>query len=450
MSNHIDIHKMKEYSNKLKLLFDEMELRLIERDQAIRLIALTFFAKTNCFILGERGVAKSYAVELLGNVIKGTKKLWQLLLKHDTKDEEIFGRTYKDDSNGELKINTKNSLLEAHNIFLDEMFKAQGKVLSGLLELLVDRSYSFGDGQKIKTKIIAVFGVSNEYPTGHFMLPYVDRFLIWIVFKEIKKEENKIRFFLDDFVKEPVDGEYFDHDDINFIYTEVEKVNFSTEKAKLYSQITTELQQNKVKTSDRKYKSIIRLMKTIAYLNGRTEVNYSDMFILLHSAWHNEEEKISVREKVSKHMFSTTEEINRRIHSVDKSIEVSNTDYKQYLYNLIEYKNVYSGEKAFLNFKNDLENLRIQIENYDVMYEKDIAKLIDMNNFNKNVEKELNENLFIIGEKDEIFTFDHLEKINNQITIIEKDKKICIEWLNLNSKLHNYQANKFSIDSKTA
>lgn len=441
MGQIIDDKKQLIFFSNCKQLFTDMESRLIERDQAIRLIALTFFFKTNCFLIGERGGGKSYAIEMLGNIIKGAGKLWQLMLKKDTKTEEIFGRTYQTE-NGEWKINTKNSLLEATNVFTDEMFKADGKILSGLLEVLIDRCYSFGDGQKIKTNIIAFFGASNEYPTERFMLPYVDRFLIWIEIKQIQDEENRKRYYLGDYIQSPIESGLFNIEDIEYIYNESKKIAFSEELIDTYVIITKAFIQSGVKTSDRKYKSIIGLIKTIAYLNNRKSVNLSDLFILLFSAWQDQNEKEKVKDILFEKIFDTKQNVITLVEDVNKLIKEQESEFKRHSINFSTYKLVFSGDNQHLVFEENKKDIQIFIENFEYLLNDRLNKIEKIDLKNKFIMKLIDENIFILDIRENVFNEKIVEDINKLKNNLKDKISELKTWIGKNKTLFAYKNNQ--------
>lgn len=175
----------KEYSTKIPQLINELNQRLIERDELSRLVVLAMLSKSHMFLIGERGVAKSMTVELINGVIQDSS-FWQLQVNDETKIEELFGEK-RSDEDGSIGYSTKQSMLNSNYVVLDEMFKARPELLNGLLEVLVDGTFTSGDGKKRKTPLVAVFGTSNEYPTETKMLPYVDRFPFWFEVKRIQE-----------------------------------------------------------------------------------------------------------------------------------------------------------------------------------------------------------------------------------------------------------------------
>lgn len=436
-NSSLDLEYMNNINRAVSKTLDMMSERLIEREQLSRLILLTFFCKANCFLIGKRGVAKSYAIEMLGNSIKNTKELWQLLLKKDTKIEEIFGRTYQGE-NGEWKINTKGSLLEADNVFADEMFKATGETLSGLLEVLVDRTFTFGDGKKNKTDIIAFFGASNEYPTEKFMLPYVDRFDIWVEVSSIQNRTNRKKFYLDQFIADPIKETGLSKEDIYKVYNQSKLVQFPEHIIELYIDITSNFINSQIKTSDRKYKRIINMIKTIAYLNNREEVNTSDLFILLYSAWQDEFEKGHVERILHETVFGKKEEIKTDIKAIEVDYENVLNAFNSGLYKFYNNTFQFSGDGQEDYFNKIRNDFLIVFENYEILL-SNIEYVYSRYEYNKLIQRELDKNLIIHGVKENVFDSSIIFSMKQLEEKIKTSKYNLNNWLVENKDIYHYK-----------
>jgi len=279
-----------ELKNNIEKLFIELEDRLIERQTFVRMVVLTIFSKSNMFIIGNRGVAKSHGIRLINDIIEDAGELWSLQVSKNTTKKELFGVISTDESTGkiELKISA-GTLVGSVFGFPDEMFKADGEVLNGLLEFLSDKKYTIGDGKRYSSPNISTFGASNEYPIDKYMEPFVDRFDIWLEVKSIKNTQNRMKFYKKEYNQTPIQNKYFTVNDIHTIYDKaLSTISIPSNIISLFTSITEHFILSGVKTSDRKYGNIINIMKVCAYLNNRQELDYSDLFVLLHTSWHND------------------------------------------------------------------------------------------------------------------------------------------------------------------
>lgn len=428
----------------IKELIQDMEQRLIEREQLIRIVLLTIFSKNHLFLIGERGVGKSHGLMLAGSVIDGAKPLWQLQVSEHTQIEEIYGAKYERED-GTIGLRTENSLLSAHFGLLDEMFKAKGTRLSGMLELLADGCYTSGDGVRYDAPLISLFGASNEYPEEKFMEPYVDRFLFWYKVSRIEKKENRLKYYMGDFIQDFINKKYFKLEDIDDIYSiSLNSIKIPDKILKKYVKITDQFITSSVKTSDRKYLKILNVMKIMAYLNGRAEVDYSDLFILLHSAWHNDTE----REKVERHLyntvFDTKENINTGILKIRTGFNDQNTIQKGKLFDLLHYKEEFNSYSSIE--KEQLFNFyRVEIQTVFNNYNYLNDRLNDLESKKLNIEYILHlveNNIFILNIKPDVFDEKVYRDISNLREGILKEINTIKQWLDINPNYFEYDKNR--------
>ena len=436
----MDKERQKYLHSQIPLLIAELNKRLIEREELSPLVILVMLSKSNMFLMGERGVGKSKTVELINGAINGAI-FWQLQVNADTKHEELFGAKTKTQE-GTLSYVAKRSVLNAHYVVLDEMFKAKSKRLNSLLELLVDRSYTSGDGIKRDAPLLACFGTSNEYPTETYMLPYVDRFDFWYEVKRIEKEENRLRYYAGDYDQSPIVEQYISLEDIEHINQMKNKIMIPNFIIELFHAITTSLITQKVKTSDRKYARVLHnTMKVSAYLNNRDYIDISDLFLLLHSAWHDESEKYKVQRVVFEEIFGNKETTQALILEIEQTIETIDTEKNKSIYGYLDYKeklDSIDNQSIFLNvkrFARDCLNAYMQ-------QKKSLKLLIDKFEDNLRIEKLIEQNIFISNYKQNAFTEDMIASIEMHIDKVEKKIYNLSEWMQCNETLFDYQNNR--------
>jgi len=431
--------KQELYNKNVALLIEDLNERLIERDELSRLVVLSLCSHSNMFLLGERGVAKSMTVELVNGVIKDSK-FWQLQVGKDTTVEDLLGEK-RSEKDGTLYYSSKKSLLNNNVVVLDEIFKADGRVLNVLLELLVDNAYTSGDGVKRKAEIISFLGTSNEFPTETYMLPLLDRFTFYYIVERIKGTENRRKFYAGDYNTEKISKQYFNMDDLYLIREEKSKVIIPDGIINLFEEITSELVKQAVKTSDRKFEKVFKnVIKTMAYLNNREEVNISDLFVLLHTAWHDYSEKNKVRRVIFEKIFGIKEEIDTRVIYAGQRLEEIDSYKNNTLYDYLAYKKDVEGTNKQSIYNIILEKVE-EVWNAYGEIEALMVQLHDKYQFNLEIEKMLEENLFTIVYKQNSFTDESIKDVvalHNKI----KEKKDRIEqWYTQNKTLFDYQTN---------
>ncbi|KIM08765.1 MAG: hypothetical protein KU29_03295 [Sulfurovum sp. FS06-10] len=435
----IDKQIQKEFYEKIPLLVEELNKRLIERDELSRLVVLAMLSKNHMFLIGERGVGKSKTVELVNGAIKDST-FWQLQINKDTKIKELYGKKRSMDD-GTVSYEAKRSLLNTHYGVLDEMYKGRGNLLNGLLELLVDASYTSGDGIKRKTPLLAVFGTSNEYPTETRMLPFNDRFTVWYEVKRIQEPKNRIKFYAGDYLTTPIENQYFSIEDIEYISVAKENISIPMDIIELFDSITTALITQKVKTSDRKYGRVLHgMIRVSAYLNNRECVDISDIFLLLHTAWHDDVEKDKVKRVVFEKIFGNAEEIDSRIVTCKQNMEETDSFKNKHIY-------------KYLNNTIEIDGINKQ-EMYDRIigvadkayreYQDILNELISLDkkwHENKEIEALLQRNHFISNYTQNAITPAMLEMIQELSQTVEKKIIDLHTWYSNNQTLFDYQGN---------
>lgn len=435
----IDTAKQKELHEKIPLLIEELNQRLIERDELSRLVVLAMLSKNHMFLIGERGVGKSKTVELVNGAIKDST-FWQLQINEDTKLKELYGKKRSTDD-GTVSYTAKRSLLNTHYGVLDEMYKGRGNLLNGLLELLVDASYTSGDGIKRKTPLLAVFGTSNEYPTETRMLPFNDRFTVWYEVKRIQEPENRVKYYAGDYLDEPIENQYFSLEDIEHISVVKNDITIPETIIALFDEITRALITQKVKTSDRKYGRVLHgMIRVSAYLNNRSSVDISDVFLLLHTAWHDDVEKEKVKRVVFEKIFGNQEEIDSRIVTCKQKMEDTDSFKNKHIYKYLNNSVEIDGANKQSVYEQIINVADSAYRGYEMIY-SDLISLKDKFHENTKIEHLLQNNLFVRNYTQNAISQGMLESIKGLLEATEKRIHELKTWYNKNQTLFEYQSN---------
>lgn len=431
---------MEKIRKKIGFAIDELNNRLIERDQLIRLTILALFSKSHMFLIGERGVAKSLTIRIISNLIEEIK-YWELQVGIDTEPKQLFGEK-KVAENGTIYYEAKNTILDAEIAFLDEMFKAKNEVLNMLLQIMVDRYYTTGDGRMIKVPLIMLCGASNEYPTGELAEPYLDRLLFWYKVDRIKKQENREKFFNFDFETKPIEKSIFTKDEIEYVYEQATKsVKTPKEILHLFNKIVDNLILQGVKTSDRKFLNIMKAMKVCALLNKRDSLDYSDMFLFLFTAWHNDTEQRKVEDVVYYQIFSNQANIEGKIEGIKKGLEANQNFISGKLYDFINYRLEFVGEEASQIFHQYITVIMRSFERF-IEIKEEVGELERTIEHIYSVEKMIKNNIFIGNIKNRTLNqtiLDNLDKIDAILKIETQNTK---EWIERNKDLLSYKRNQ--------
>ena len=294
---------------------------LYERDHAMGLALLTAVAGESIFLLGPPGVGKSLIARRLKYAFRDGVSFEYLMSKFSTPDE-VFGpisiKKLKDEDKYERL--TDRYLPGANIVFLDEIWKAGPAIQNALLTILNEKIYRNGD-EDVKVGIRGIITASNELPPRNANLaPIWDRFLVRLELGKIRKYEN--------FVKMVVDTADVYEDDIpsatKLSEAELDEWSRQIDEVEVPAEVLNTLQlllfkieqynqqpnnaPNQIKIYDRRWKKIVRLLRTSAFLHQRPRTNLMDCFLMEHCLWNSPQQREVIREMiveaVRKHGYS--------------------------------------------------------------------------------------------------------------------------------------------------
>lgn len=288
-----------------------MRTGVFERDEALALSLLSALAGESMFLLGLPGVGKSMIARRLKSAFKNASVFEYLMSRFSTPDE-IFGPVsiskLKDEDCYERV--TSGYLPEADVVFLDEIWKAGPAIQNSLLTVLNEKIYLNGN-KEMSLPLKGVIAASNELPAKDEGLEALwDRFMIRYVVNPIESRENFFRLICEDVSSADVkDMETFTDDEywgireksrnvrlsdriLDVLYKIRERLN---EKIRERDPATGEVSDNNRQyyVSDRRWRKAVGVMRTSAHINGREEVDCSDVLLLCHILW-NEDTGIEV------------------------------------------------------------------------------------------------------------------------------------------------------------
>ena len=366
---------------RFKQLLGEMNRGIYEKETEISLSLLAALAGESIILLGPPGVAKSMVARQLKTAFRGAQSFEYLMSRFSTPDE-IFGPV----SIQKLKTSdTYERAMEGYLptvdvVFLDEIWKAGPAIQNTLLTVINEKIFRNGN-REMHLPLKLLVAASNELPAkGEGLEALWDRFVIRIESRPIKLEKNFRAMLLDshaDFLG-PTDftdstdfsgftgglghADFADNADFSDLkitseeyaeWTErIDKIGVKIEVLDAISAIRKSLravnvdeaaERRNIYVSDRRWKNIVRLLRTSAFMQDREEVDICDLLPIYHCLWQEPEERDAIRNIVIRALFSPF---------ADKLVEMKNA-----LAEDIKYHRVRRNPEDGRDYEGEIENL---------------------------------------------------------------------------------------------
>jgi MoxR-like ATPase len=306
---------------KITELLKRLNDGVIEKEEVMALSLLSTVAGESIFLLGAPGVAKSLVARRLKYAYKEGSSFEYLMNRFSTPDE-IFGPV----SISKLKDHDKyerivqNYLPTATVVFLDEIWKAGPSIQNALLTVLNEKIYRNGE-QEIDVPIKALISASNELPSkGEGLEALWDRFLVRLIVVGV---EDKQRF--NEMISKTLNSKSDTVDEaLKISDAEYQQWNKQIDEIAIPENVfhvihiirgyldqhnrRDENKQNQIYISDRRWRKIVRLLRTSAFLNDRTAIDLMDCFLIKNCLWNEIEQREAVsqfvRDAIQKHGYS--------------------------------------------------------------------------------------------------------------------------------------------------
>ena len=306
-------------SNRVKKLIAYINGNLVEKQEAVKLSVLAAIAGESIFFLGPPGTAKSLIARRLRNLFKeseGATPYFEYLMNQFSTPEEVFGPvSLKSLENDEYKRNVKGYLPDSQTAFLDEIWKASPAIHNTLLTIINEKKFHNGNNV-LNVPLKVLIAASNELPAKNMGLEALwDRFLIRLVVNPVSENgffdmalqpEGIVENFYD-FDNQEVENLKISNDELLNFRAEIVKIPLEENVKNIIVDIRKELEIRNLAenlnnsenfyVSDRRWKKIIHIMRTAAFINGRKSVQLPDCQLIKYCIW-NSAEQISIAEEI--------------------------------------------------------------------------------------------------------------------------------------------------------
>ena len=327
---------------RFKLLLQEMNRGIYEKNTEISLSLLAALAGESVILLGPPGVAKSMVARQLKTAFRDAQSFEYLMSRFSTPDE-IFGPVsiQKLKTSDTYERAVEGYLPTADVVFLDEIWKAGPAIQNTLLTVINEKIFRNGN-REMHLPLKLLVAASNELPAkGEGLEALWDRFVIRIESRPIKLEKNFRAMLLEshaDFSRSTrvlghadfADNADFsgsmgksgstDFSDLKITAEEyaewaekICKIDVKEEVLDAISAIRKSLravnvdeaaERRNIYVSDRRWKNIVRLLRTSAFMQDREEVDICDLLPIYHCLWQEPEERDAIRSIVIRALFS--------------------------------------------------------------------------------------------------------------------------------------------------
>ena len=315
---------------RFKLLLQEMNRGIYEKNTEISLSLLAALAGESVILLGPPGVAKSMVARQLKTAFRDARSFEYLMSRFSTPDE-IFGPVsiQKLKTSDTYERAVEGYLPTADVVFLDEIWKAGPAIQNTLLTVINEKIFRNGN-REMHLPLKLLVAASNELPAkGEGLEALWDRFVIRIESRPIKLEKNFRAMLLEshaDFSGSTGalgHADFADNADFSDLKITAEeyaewaekicKIGVKEEVLDAISAIRKSLravnvdeaaERRNIYVSDRRWKNIVRLLRTSAFMQDREEVDICDLLPIYHCLWQEPEERDAIRSIVIRALFS--------------------------------------------------------------------------------------------------------------------------------------------------
>ncbi len=266
-------------------IITEQEKYLFEMREYLTLIGIGIIAKTNLYVIGDVGMAKSMGARDWTKRLSldATSVFTKLVTKFTTEDELMGAPSLRElAENDRILRNTSGMLPEAYIACLDEVGKASSAILNVLLQIMAEREYTNG-GTTYPIPLRTLIGTSNEELSTE-LRAFNDRFVLRYEMCQVRNRESR-KALMNVRAHRPAMYTQLTAQDVEDMHQYAMGISFPEDVMEMHLQIIEGLERLSITPSARRIVEASDVVRVYAMLHGHDEVKASDLGILRHIYW---------------------------------------------------------------------------------------------------------------------------------------------------------------------
>lgn len=294
-----------------------MNTYLIDMHEEVELIINAVLARRNLFFYGTPGIAKTHGFRLFHQHLECPPgSFYEKLLDAFTTKGDLVGpidiKALEDE--GVQRHRTEGTMVQAHLVVLDEIFKANGALLNALLKLMNEREFDNGNGVE-HSPLISVFGASNEFAADDSLAALSDRLHFWKIVKPVQESSSFIKVLKTRELPPPTPT--MSLDDILVAQKEVDQVTVTDEVYEALDHLRQTLRRDDIEPTPRRFVSMIPAIQATAWLRGSDVADIDDMRIIRFGLWNHPEQV----DTVTKHVLQLASPLEKEAMELMDSVD---------------------------------------------------------------------------------------------------------------------------------
>lgn len=315
------------YKHRIESIVKSLSQGVYEKDEALKLVLLSFISGKSAFLYGPPGTAKSLVARRVALAFDMSEKVdsntfFAYLMNRFSTPEEIFGPIdIAALKNNKLTRSTQGYLPTAHFAFLDEIWKSSPAILNTLLTIINEKIYRDGN-MDIKVPLKGLVCASNEFPTPNQGLEALyDRLIVRLKVLPVEKKTSFEALLKGTDEAQLTIANPITLKELQDIAQKAKNATFSQQalqtlhalKASIKSHnksLQTNIDKNSepsepIYISDRRWVAMAELLRVAAVLSDRDEVLLADIMLLKHCLWSDETQTQVIQNLLEKSIQAT-------------------------------------------------------------------------------------------------------------------------------------------------